>query len=297
MTTELRDSMASSTGKITFIEVRDAYLAVLNEIERRGVKWRGTRLNRYLDDLNVSATWSFPRDEGKRLPVFYDAINQAQLLTGAAKVWAQLDPRLLAPKLKLIAEGPYGVPGGDDRARNTMFELWSAAALAGPGCSVRITDGGADVELLVDVLAKPIAVECKRPAGKDGIDRAIRDGRRQLLRRRDHGAGYGMLLLGTDRALRYTPGGRVEIDGQELNASLAELSGKWAQDIVEHAKRSGRQLHPAVTLVGAAIMGTFFSTADGLPYTVERIGFTDNGQASARELATVLDGRIGRLLG
>ena len=177
-----------ATNQAPFRQVRDDYADVLKKIAALGVTWRGTRWSCTFATFDLAASWEFPRDARQRR-LFNEAFNQALQLTRAAGAWPTLDEGRLSQKLRIIAEGTYETPEGDDRPRNTLFELWCAAKFAGEGCSVSITEGCADVELSLEGFPRPIAIECKRPASKASIIKASRNGRRQLRERRKQGAG------------------------------------------------------------------------------------------------------------
>jgi len=113
----------------------------------------------------------------------------------------------LIPKLKEMASGP--IRGTDEkptsssnRARNTSFELLTAARLASAGYEI---DLSTDADIIARRDSFEFYVECKRPQSPDALNSNLQGALRQLRNRYEgaqHPAGArGMVVLSINKAV------------------------------------------------------------------------------------------------
>lgn len=113
----------------------------------------------------------------------------------------------LIPKLKEMASGP--IRGTDEklnsssnRARNTSFELLTAARLASAGYDI---DLSTDADIIARRDGFELYVECKRPQSPDALNSNLKDALRQLRNRyesaQDPAGARGMVALSINKAV------------------------------------------------------------------------------------------------
>lgn len=122
----------------SWAEFHDQMSRVLADVEALGVTWRGTRFSRYLrraQDLASMEPESVANRPGERITG--EALSQGLQLIEAARLFPSVRSDVLVQKLRHVLDGADVHDGcGDDRPRNTLFELTVAQLLADYGFAV-----------------------------------------------------------------------------------------------------------------------------------------------------------------
>jgi hypothetical protein len=177
---------------------------VLASIDGAGIDWRPTRFGRYrgIIEQHRMRTDEFVRnyqaDESVQKLTFEACAQLAQLVFSEA-AWSLLDPGRLRRHLQEIVAGPELTESDDDKPRNTLLELVTAALLSDRGFDVDITKDREDVTLQCPGAGQG-AAECKRPLRCENILPNLRKIGEQLRERERSGSRFGVAVLGLDRA-------------------------------------------------------------------------------------------------
>lgn len=180
--------------------------AVIKRIERLGLDWSNSRFGRYAE---ITASHRTPtrafldayhQDDSLKELTFEAGAQLIQLLM-AATVWDNFNTALLKRTAAEVLKGEPLTADPDDKPRNSLLELVTAALLADQGFGVQLTKEREDVRLSCPGLPNG-AAECKRPLTVDGVQQNLQKIGGQLRRRKRAGAGFGVAVIGADRAAR-----------------------------------------------------------------------------------------------
>lgn len=223
---------------------------VLERVRSLGVEWRGTRFEKYRDELaaQVSSTPAFVesfRGDEQRQRLMFEAGAQLVQVVMAERVFDLLDTRLLAASLRIIFDrGPELDAPSDDRPRNTLLELVVAALLAGR-FTPELTKRNEDVRLIHPVIGRG-AVESKRPLHAGTLLSNLETIGEQLRARARLGSQYGVAVIGGDR-IAQTSGHAYQAETpDEAYSGIQARALSIAGDVDHHAA------DPACSLVPAA---------------------------------------------
>ena len=175
-----------------------------------GVRWRGTRFDRYFDLMRLLVDGR-PTDvvrSTEEAELLDEALVQASQLAQATALIATVDRVVLARKLSATMNGPdlQPIDSSDDMPRNVLFELSVGATFLDHGFSVSMTEEDEDLVVRHVNVPRLLVVECKRPAVSNGpsviaaFDRNLKRACRQLRERNLAARGAaGVVVLGMDR--------------------------------------------------------------------------------------------------
>ena len=170
-----------------------------------GLNPEATRIGVHIDTIK---TLEKAREQGD-----VDQIDSEQTLWSMtealelAEIYQELkdyEPKVLARKLKLLLKGP-GTPSAEDSdsnlARNTAFELSLAAKVRKTGVFRGLLE---NPDVLCEVNASKVLVQCKRPLEEKGIARNIERAGEQLrrdLQAAENTDAVGIIAISLSRVL------------------------------------------------------------------------------------------------
>lgn len=205
-----------------------------------GIEWERSRFGQYVWALNEAA--SPQPSEGAKLLMF-EAASQLTLLLFSSACWDSVEPRLLRRTLEQVFSGPATVDSPDDKPRNTLLELTTAACLKEHGFEVALTDEKEDVGLRHPAVGYG-AVECKRPTKIDSVLSNLQKIGKQLRHRRRDGANFGVAVIGADRLLEPSTVGFSADSLEEVRAATDEIIRHLSLYFLEQARTVGCDLIP-----------------------------------------------------
>lgn len=150
--------------------------------------------------------------------------------------------------LQEIVAGPELTESDDDKPRNTLLELVTAALLSDRGFDVDITKDREDVTLQCPGAGKG-AAECKRPSRCENILPNLRRIGEQLRQREKRGSNFGVAVLGLDRASGLCRAIHEAETVDELDWALTLIRNDAAARVAEAVQ------DPACNVVPAAVCG------------------------------------------
>lgn len=204
-----------------------------------------TRIGTYQRDIraladNYKSDKAMQLTEPKRFEQLLFSIYEATEFVAIFRGLESYKHESLIPKLKELASGP--IRGTDEksnsssnRARNTGYELLTAARLAAAGYDI---DLSTDADIIARRDGFDLYVECKRPQSPDAINSNLKDALRQLRNRYesspDPAAARGMVALSINKA--------VPVASQLLKTKNHQTAGAEFHHVVkqfqdEHAHR------------------------------------------------------------
>lgn len=269
-----------------------AYERVLGDLETHGVRWRGTRFDAYKRRILAAADLTYPGP----VPFAGDAVGQAEFFEGASQAQQLMDASNLlavdapevAARLRLVMAGQVLPPAddeADDRPRNTLVELTTAALLHRRRFSVRLPSAAEDVFLEIDDLL-PFRVECKRPAHSGTLEKNLKRLRHQLRGRCADGKSRGMAVVAVDRMLGFVGGVGISPDGPGLLRYLTESMRDVIVTIQQLDVENRVRLAPTTPLAALLLVGAVFLSDPGYLVTVSQMGLSttlpDSHKASRR---------------
>jgi hypothetical protein len=262
----------------------------LVEVEACVPRVKSTRFGRYLELLEEVATLSFPcpfpwKDDDAKQRRFYEAASQCQQLMDGLDVLRGAEPAIATDRLQRVTKGselPPTDPGAPDDARNTLFELATAAALVRAGFDVRVPrDGQEDLQATYPGLL-PFVVECKRPTQDAALPRNVKKARHQLKGRRTQDKQYGLAVFGMDRLLGLAGEATVVPSEQTLLAAVDRTLLRQKRRIDDIQATTGDQLYPHATIAGLLLVGAVFPADRGGIYTVSFLRLFCTGEETTR---------------
>lgn len=248
----------------------------LEKIESRGVKWKNTRFGRYLDVIDKFSQYEFPRPfpfaEPNELALFSEAACQAQQLIDSEGAWPNTPPEVLRQKLALVVQGPDITPPdhSDDKGRNALVELTTAAMLARRNFTVCLTGQEEDISATFPGLPR-FVVECKRPTHQGRLKKHVKALRHQLESRRKPGE-YGIAVIAADRLLGMSElGGSVDAEADVERLVMGGVH-KVIKAIKEAEVEARTTLAPHASMAAILLVGAIFLREPGYLVTISQIG-------------------------
>lgn len=282
-----RTTASSIVGIPAFVkQTRDALAHVDDLIP--GVN--RTRFGRYAELLDEAAALTFPcefpwKGDDEKQRTFYEAASQCQQLMDGLDVLRGAEAGIATDRLRRVTKGqelPPTDPGASDDARNTLFELATAAALGRAGFEIGVPrDGQEDLEATYPGLF-PFVVECKRPTQDAALPRNVKKVRHQLKGRRAQDKQYGLAVFGMDRVLGLAGEAAVVPSEQALLAAVDRTLLRQKRRIDEIQTATGDHLYPHATIAGLLLVGAVFPADRGGIYTVSFLRLFCTGPETTR---------------
>ena len=263
---------SSIVGIPTFVkQVHEALAEVSASIPRVN----STRFGRYVELLEDAATLTFPcpfpwKDDEAKQRLFFEAASQCQQLMDGLDVLRSAEPGVALDRLRRITRGPELPPSDHevvDDARNTLFELATAAALRRAAFDVRVPREGEDLRATYPHLL-PFLVECKRPVHDAALPRNIKKARHQLKERRIPNEHYGLVVIGVDRLLGLAGEAAVVDSERSLLAAVDRTLLRQKRRVDDIQSQTGDHLYPHAAIAGLLLVGAVFPADRGGIYTV-----------------------------
>ncbi len=270
-------------------------------VEALGIRYRGTRFQRYVEFLEEATRRTYPRSidwNRDRSAQIYEAeaIGQCVQLASSLGLQGRVDPELLKERLNEIVSGRDVVDDedADDPSRNKLLELTTGSMLDRQGFGVELIAAGEDLVLRVpDAPAVPI--ECKRPASMRSLERNVHKARRQLRSRLLRYPDGGVIVIGLDRAAGVS-GKLARLENvEDIPAAVTEALREGALATI---KVGGEKLRSVALAVVTVIAGAVFSSKPAMPTAVLRMTWAPvplrgRRQAVAEQLAAAFKTRTG----
>lgn len=224
--------------------------AVLDRLEGYGLKWRHTRFERYRAQLErlVTTPLDSLNDAGQAL--FYEATTQFYHLSQSLMWWGSVDQAELSARLKHVLDG-QDLPvlrTGEDRPRNTLFELITATQLHARRFGLELAEPDI-VAHRVDIGQAFVA--CKRPSSvRTSLPKRLKEGRRQV----DGRGGIGIVAVDGTRMAGVAGHVHVMSDLTDADGDIHDRI-RFLRDSIAALIRDHRvQLYPEVA--GVAVILT-----------------------------------------
>jgi hypothetical protein len=268
-----KTSASSIVGIPAFVkQVNDA----LAEVEACVPNLKKTRFARYAELLEEVARLSFPcefpwKGDDAKQRKFFEAASQFQQLMEGLEVLRHAEEDTRTELLQRVTKGldlPPADPEVSDDARNTLFELATAAALRRAGFEVRVPRPGAEDVRAVYPDLLPFLVECKRPTHDGALAKNIKKARHQLKGRRIPDQHYGLAVFGMDRSLGLAGEAAVVPSERLLLAAVDRSLLRQKKRVDEIQAASGDSLYPHASIGGLLLVGAVFPADRGGIYTV-----------------------------
>jgi hypothetical protein len=183
-------NQSHSFGALKFEELGEHFNKACAWMQEQGCPISATRISMYKKDLDElilnfrTLTSNTLLTEG-RLEAILHSMHEASELISVYRGLSSHSCGALAPKLKEMASGPkYGEQENpatsSNRARNTAFELITAARLLAAGYEIDITT---EADIIARRNEKILYIECKRPQSPTGVNSNLKGALKQLERR------------------------------------------------------------------------------------------------------------------
>jgi hypothetical protein len=292
-----RTILRSRVADLGYGDLRDRVRKAIARASDLGVSPQG-RFQAYLTHLDLAAPVpageSLPFADSESQQLYLEALTQCTQLVSSWKIWPLVSAKSLRRKLAQIFSGPVmPLPSpADDRARNTLLELTTAALLWSHHFELETPRDATDV--VVDAEGVTFSVECKRPAAGTGLESNVGRLAKQLETR--HGGHLKMAVIGADRMLSLSGGFWSARSMNHLNAAIQQQSHAIAE-VMRRWSNQGQTLFPRVVAGAVVVVGCFWVEEDAKPYALSRLHVFPTGDTTHPKslmLNTIVEPRLRR---
>lgn len=252
--------------------LRDSLMGLddaLSQIEAHGLRWRGTRFDRYRQAIQDAREeiaaghlqWAERLDSRALL---LEALSQSSQLARSIPVWSTVTPDALRLRLAQVLSGrelPVVTQDATDHSRNILLELATAAFISPDARHVSLGTEPEDALLRLKT-GDLLPIECKRPAAPETVEKNVKRVRAQLARHLDRFPLGGIAVIGIDRVVDVTTirSSRSGLDtslnavdnARDVRALVKRMAEEWTVTI---ARLGGERLARAAPVVMAALFG------------------------------------------
>ena len=205
----------------------------------------------------------FPRDRMKRVKLLYSLqdISELKQIINSIPKWGK---KAVTEKLKRFLKGsilPSEESLENSFARNIGFELWLASLFSQKGYVSIISTYNPD--LTVTVKNRKYFLECKRVYSENGVEGAIEDAFKQLIKQTENSDNTGVIAISISKIIPQNDLMLISRDESKASEDIYKLEEKFILKN-QHLWKIKKQSNVIGVIVHFSCIGS--SIKDSIPY-------------------------------